>query len=303
MSLLGGGASSQKAVPPPPPAEVESPPLESGAVRHAPGVEGPRPLRSPCGRVGAPPVLVLQHYGDADLVLAVTWNKLPADAVPEVAPPTPGAPHVALAALRKAEDSSALCTAACEGDLPGLRGWLKAGVAPDAYWRGTPALLHACAASSEECARALLDAGAPVTALDTHGQTALHWACRMGHEGCTRLLLERGVDVAVRDWMGQTAQDVAAGKGHLAVARLVGAAEARRGPGGAESAAGPAEDGGGAAGRGMDYGAALVAQAEGHAAAEGRPRRFLDDDGHVIATEARDLAGLRIATAKHLRDD
>jgi ankyrin repeat protein len=61
---------------------------------------------------------------------------------------------------------------------------------------GTPALMLACQEGQVDCARALLEAGAPVAqARQDDGATALMVACHFGHRECVRELLEAGAPV------------------------------------------------------------------------------------------------------------
>ena len=61
------------------------------------------------------------------------------------------------------------------------------------------------AIGSPDLVKALLDRGARVDAVTTHGDTPLHWAVRHRDIGCAKLLLAAGADPNLRDKEGRTA--------------------------------------------------------------------------------------------------
>ncbi|CAJ0923262.1 unnamed protein product, partial [Mesorhabditis belari] len=82
--------------------------------------------------------------------------------------------------------------------------------------------LHCAAARGHlECVTSLLDAGAPVDALDQTGQTALHLALRRGHVDIALLLITRGCSLNERDQSGDTALHLAARSGLLSAVQTL----------------------------------------------------------------------------------
>jgi hypothetical protein len=51
--------------------------------------------------------------------------------------------------------------------------------------------------------------GAPIDAVNVHGQTALHMAAQQGCSGALRCLLQAGADCSIKDANGQTALEAA----------------------------------------------------------------------------------------------
>ena len=72
-----------------------------------------------------------------------------------------------------------------------------------------------------ENVRALLDAGAPVDALQQGGLTALHAAAHNGDRSVVEMLLLRGADQNIADANGKTAEQHARDGGHTAIAALL----------------------------------------------------------------------------------
>ena len=85
--------------------------------------------------------------------------------------------------------------------------------------------LHIAAAHGyEPNLRALLEARAPVDAVDVHNHTALFVAALKGHDGCCAQLIEYEADPNRRNRHGTTILEAAAGAGHIKVVKqLVGA--------------------------------------------------------------------------------
>ena len=86
---------------------------------------------------------------------------------------------------------------------------------------GWTALMHACDGGHEQCARALIEAGANIEATDEHDWTALMFACEDGHDLCARTLLENGaaIDAVTRD--GATSLMLASQNGNEACVNLL----------------------------------------------------------------------------------
>ena len=70
-------------------------------------------------------------------------------------------------------------------------------------------------------ARALVEAGADVSAKETDGWTPLHLSAQKGHLEVARALIEAGADVNAKKNDGWTPLHWSAQKGHLEVARAL----------------------------------------------------------------------------------
>ncbi|KAM0803102.1 ankyrin repeat-containing domain protein [Usnea florida] len=92
------------------------------------------------------------------------------------------------------------------------------------------ALHIAAAQGNEENLRALLEARAPVDALDAHKHTALFLAALKGHDGCCALLIKHRADPNSRNFHGTTILEAAAGAGHIKVVRQLVEAKAEVNP-------------------------------------------------------------------------
>ena len=127
-------------------------------------------------------------------------------------------------------DARALFGAAEDGDANAVAHLLAAGLPADARLApgGETPLMRAAARGFEEVARALLDAGANVSAQRGDGFTPLILAVFFGHEGVVRLLVERGADAHARTSLGTTAARWAASRGFEEMASLLRDAEAAR---------------------------------------------------------------------------
>lgn len=86
---------------------------------------------------------------------------------------------------------------------------------------GGTALAYAAGAGAVGVMRALLGAGADLSAAANSGATALHAAAFGGHAEAATLLVGRGADVGARDANGKTALDLAEQLGHADVWRVL----------------------------------------------------------------------------------
>src|SRR5262249_9322185 len=108
--------------------------------------------------------------------------------------------------------------AAARGFTPVVRRLLAAGVDPKrAYGNGLTALMWAAGyedgfgeRDALDVVALLLDAGAPIDAVDNRGRTALMIASERGHAAVVQALLARGADRSVKDKAGLRALDLAA---------------------------------------------------------------------------------------------
>ena len=107
-------------------------------------------------------------------------------------------------------DGTPLCGAASWGHTAVLRALLTAGADPDrAESDGFTPLAWAVAGGSLESVSMLLHAGADPNRADNHGRTPLHRAADHGRLELVRLLLEHGADPAIADDDGRTPADAA----------------------------------------------------------------------------------------------
>ena len=83
---------------------------------------------------------------------------------------------------------------------------------------GNTALHYCCANGHAEIATALINAGAPVDAVNNSGSTPLHYACLTGQLAVVRRLVDAGVDLVHRNNFEHTAMDQALQAGHRDVA-------------------------------------------------------------------------------------
>jgi ankyrin repeat protein len=120
-----------------------------------------------------------------------------------------------------ATGKAAMTYAAARGFAPIVRRLLLAGAdAGRAYGNDLTALMWAAgrdegvgAGAALDVIALLLDAGAPLDAVDDRGRTALMIAAELGHGEVVEALLARGADRAIRDKGGKRAVDLAAGAG------------------------------------------------------------------------------------------
>jgi uncharacterized protein len=113
---------------------------------------------------------------------------------------------------------SAMTYAAARGFALIVRRLLAAGVdAKRAYGNDLTALMWAAghedgvgSRAAVEVAELLLDAGAPIDAVDNRGDTALMIAAELGHAPLVDILLARGADRTIANKSGQRAADLAA---------------------------------------------------------------------------------------------
>eukprot|EP00438_Fugacium_kawagutii_P028154 Skav224037 [mRNA] locus=scaffold2030:12199:21058:- [translate_table: standard] len=124
---------------------------------------------------------------------------------------------------RDSADEPAIFEAATAGDLPAVRGLIRAD--PDAVRRTnqygqTP--LHVAAGNGSAAAVAqLLELRAAVHAVTNEGRTPLHCAAYDGELEAARLLLGAKADVRAKGRDGMTPLDEAKQKGHSDVVRLL----------------------------------------------------------------------------------
>lgn len=125
-------------------------------------------------------------------------------------------------------DNPSLHDAARSGDLPGLEALLAAGAplqALDAH--GDTPLIAAAYSGQTEAVVRLLDAGAPVDGRSDRGMTALHAAAYRGYPDIVSLLLDRGADVNDQENIFRiTPLHAAAEENHLEVVKVMLAAGA-----------------------------------------------------------------------------
>jgi uncharacterized protein len=86
----------------------------------------------------------------------------------------------------------------------------------------------AAKAGDAEAARALLQSGANINALDRYGQTALMLAAHRGHEALVETLIEHGADLNVTASYRLSALMLAVVAGHPGIARRLASAGADR---------------------------------------------------------------------------
>ena len=133
-------------------------------------------------------------------------------------------PHL-LARLLKAEMSdvdavdnkqwTALMAAAQDGHEQCALALLKAGAAVDhAAGNVVTALMLSCAAGHEQCALALIKAGANIEAATPSGHNSLMYSCQNGHDSCTRVLIAAKADIEKRNDNVVTALMISAEGGH-----------------------------------------------------------------------------------------
>jgi ankyrin repeat protein len=118
--------------------------------------------------------------------------------------------------------------AAATGRLPELETAIAPATVRAYSYDGWTALHLAVFFGHTECARVLLDAGAPVSAVSTNSlrNTPLHAATAGGHSAAALLLLERGADIHATDAGGHTPLHIAAENGLADVVRTLVAAGA-----------------------------------------------------------------------------
>jgi ankyrin repeat protein len=114
--------------------------------------------------------------------------------------------------------------AAFFGQEEAVRLLLARGASPNLAARNpmkVAAIHAACAAGSLGIARALIEAGADVNAVQQAGYTPLHAAAMTGRIDLAKLLLDRGADPSAKADDGRTALAMARDAKHLAVVDLL----------------------------------------------------------------------------------
>ncbi|KAM3531515.1 hypothetical protein NHJ13051_000807 [Beauveria bassiana] len=110
-------------------------------------------------------------------------------------------------------EAATLSEAALDGDVEQLQHFIRAGAdvcAADASQRDLTALHHAVESGSRKTVRALIDAGANVSAQTSNGVAPLHTAAANGHYTIVQELLDTGANVSVRNENGGTPLHAAA---------------------------------------------------------------------------------------------
>lgn len=93
-----------------------------------------------------------------------------------------------------------LICACMDGSSKGALRQIELGARAVELEAGAGTLLHVVAGHGMvDVAKAILDQGVPIDAVNPYGQTALHMACSSGHDEMIGLLLDHGADVGVVD--------------------------------------------------------------------------------------------------------
>ncbi len=116
-----------------------------------------------------------------------------------------------------------LITASSEGDIAKVRSLLKEGVNTESrsVISGATPLMESAVKGYYEICALLIDAGADVSASDSHGGTPILAAANSGKIGILRLLKKNGADVNVRTDSGSTPLITAAWFGHVDAVRFL----------------------------------------------------------------------------------
>jgi ankyrin repeat protein len=131
---------------------------------------------------------------------------------------------LALAALRHASPSTPLHQAAEGGDAQALahaideQGYTDLAATDNDHYT---ALHLAAGMGHEEVVRALLDRGAPISAVDENGEQPLHLASHLGHTAIVELLLASGADANAASNSGYTPLHMAAEQGQVEALRVL----------------------------------------------------------------------------------
>ncbi|KAM0665340.1 hypothetical protein ACQRIU_005601 [Beauveria bassiana] len=110
-------------------------------------------------------------------------------------------------------EAATLSQAALDGDVEQLQQLIRAGAdvcAADASQRGLTALHYAVESGSRKSVKALIDAGANVSAQTSDGVAPLHTAAANGHYAIVQELIDAGANVSVRNENGGTPLHAAA---------------------------------------------------------------------------------------------
>ena len=120
------------------------------------------------------------------------------------------------------KDGASVLMLSCQnGHEQCARALIEAGAAVDTQNRGYTALMLCCEKGHEPCARALIEAGADVNVARSDGNTALILCCINGHELCVRALIEAKAATDTQNNRGRTALMACCVRGHEKCARAL----------------------------------------------------------------------------------